>query len=157
MRLKGVALGIALVAVLWGACYHPQPIGSLEPPMADQRGEVAASSIVSDRLTAQQAVALALNHPRLEAVALRVDVARAGVDAAGAWPNPELRLTTRRLGEGVGSAVERMDMELRYRPERPGWLDSQRDVARFDVQIRQARAKAQRAAAGRGERPQHLL
>ena len=146
MRLALAAPGLILATSLFSACYHPQPVGKLGPALAPSLSDEETAPVAMEALSAAQTVALALKHPRLEAAALRIDVARANVEAAGAWPNPELRLNSWRLGEGAGPAVERMDMELRVRPERPGWLDSQRDRARFDVQIRQARAKAQRVA-----------
>lgn len=132
--------GLGLLCV--SACYTPRQVTSLSlaeiypaPPVTeavvDEMGELTAEESVRRSLT---------HHPRMRAARLNVEVAEAAVEGGVRLENPELRLSQWHLEDASEGRWGKLDLSLRFRPERPGMNASRRD--RGEQGVHQAAARA---------------
>ncbi len=140
---------LALLAALGGlsACYTPQSVSEThavevwraaqsEDATAEGRSVAGASEV---SFTAATAVERALAvHPELRVAQARVLSARTHADSLNPVPAVEVRLTELHLDELV-DGERKLDLGLRFRPELPGLIATEKSRATEEITIEETR------------------
>ena len=140
---------VVAVATL-AACYSPRSLDASravelwrsEAPQYDAAAQPSVDELEGDAWTLA-ALALSRN-PSMEASQARVTAAEAAIGAAGRFRDLELRITGARLDE-FDKELPEVDVQVRYRPARPGSLASREDEARLAAEVVRAGADGARA------------
>ena len=142
---------VALTSAVALGCYSPQrtsganeavgiyqrSVRANAPPMFRGRTTTADRGNAPDitpgtPLNVEHAIAIAKkNDAKLGALDARVVAADAGIDAAGQRRNPELRVTSVRLGR-TNEDLNVITPRLRFKPERPGEIGAREAEARAE-------------------------
>jgi len=143
--MRRAPVQVAFAFLLWAsACYSPHQVNQLSVgDIAPSSSDLPGATDTEGLLTADEAVRRGLaHHPAVRVARLRVEVARAGVDAIVPMENPELRLSQWHLEDAADGTWAKMDLSLRFRPERPGMHTSRLDAGQQRVLEATARLRA---------------
>jgi outer membrane protein, heavy metal efflux system len=156
---------VALTSVVALGCYSPQRTSGANEAVAIYQRSARANAApafrgrsASDRgaavpdvasgapLTVDNAIAIAKkNSAKLAELDARVAAADAGIDAAGQRRNPELRVTSVRLGR-TNEDLNVVTPRLRFKPERPGEIGAREAEARAERDELEAHVHAEEMA-----------